>query len=90
MQIYTVKFDICMGFWMLKNPCKMKYIHLCKMVPKSFMLFCNMQNLNKIKYFTPGKMHCKTYSFTSLILHPRKITWPQQWMLFAWQSLNGM
>ena len=34
--------------------------------------------LNKIKYFTPGKMHRKTYSFTSLILHPGKITWPQE------------
>src|SRR6266567_5626096 len=40
--------------------------------------FFNMQNLNKIKYFTPGKMHRKTYSFTSLILHPSKITWPQE------------
>src|SRR6266446_5256329 len=40
--------------------------------------FSNMQNLNKIKYFTPGKMHRKTYSFTSLILHPGKITWPQE------------
>src|SRR6266446_6917956 len=42
--------------------------------------FSNMQNLNKIKYFTPGKMHRKTYSFTSLILHPGKITWPQEWL----------
>ena len=45
--------------------------------------FSNMQNLNKIKYFTPGKMHRKTYSFTSLILHPGKITWPQECMAGA-------
>jgi hypothetical protein len=41
-----------------------------------------MQNLREIKYFASWKTHCKTYSFTSLILYPCKITWPQEWYHF--------
>jgi len=69
-----------MAFCMVQNPCKTRYFHMCKIVPKYLVFQAVFQhaNLNKIKYFTPGKMHRKTYSFTSLILHPCKITWPQE------------
>src|SRR6266567_5775638 len=84
-EIYIVKFDIYMAFCMVQNPCKTRYFHMCKIVQNILFSkpFSNMQNLNKIKYFTPGKMHRKTYSITSLILHPGKITWPQECLVHA-------
>ena len=45
------------------------------------MSFSNIQNLKKIKYFASGKTCCKTYNFMLLILHPCKITWPQEWVV---------
>src|SRR6267143_502535 len=72
------------NFAHMKISCFTRILHHAKLFQNiSFSKpFSNMQNLNKIKYFTPGKMHRKTYSFTSLILHPGKITWPQECILF--------
>jgi len=43
-EIYIVKFDIYMAFCMVQNPCKTRYFHLRKIVPKYLVFQAVFQN----------------------------------------------